>query len=173
MIVVSTDKGNLSFQSVDDVLKFVQTSAQENIELWISGKQPYPCISLCVLAENMQLSIIFKMIQVICGCLIMRKIKKMLLLWLLEKNGNQMSMQSSVQTVHFLALVNFVLLMNDLVVFSGKSYNFLFIKHTRTIFSASRRTIRWKIFCRPPRKPPVQTATRSKQLWCLSVSGSN
>ena len=103
----------------------------------------------------------------------MRKIKKMLLLWLLEKNGNQMSMQSSVQTVHFLALVNFVLLMNDLVVFSGKSYNFLFIKHTRTIFSASRRTIRWKISCRPPRKLPVQTATRSKRLWRLSVSGSS
>ena len=52
----------------------------------------------------------------------------MLLLWLLEKNGNQMSMQSSVQTVHFLALVNFVLLMNDLVVFSGKSYNFQFVE---------------------------------------------
>ena len=51
MIVVSTDKGNLSFQSVDDVLKFVQTSAQENIELWISGKQPYPCISVCISGE--------------------------------------------------------------------------------------------------------------------------
>ena len=51
MIVVSTDKGNLSFQSVDDVLKFVQTSAQENIELWISGKQPYPCISVCISRE--------------------------------------------------------------------------------------------------------------------------
>ena len=51
MIAVSTDKGNLSFQSVDDVLKFVQTSAQENIELWISGKQPYPCISVCISGE--------------------------------------------------------------------------------------------------------------------------
>ena len=51
MIVVSTDKGNLSFQSVDDVLKFVQTSVQENIELWISGKQPYPCISVCISGE--------------------------------------------------------------------------------------------------------------------------
>lgn len=39
-IVVSTDKDNLSFQSVDDVLKFVQTSTQKNIELWISGEQP-------------------------------------------------------------------------------------------------------------------------------------
>lgn len=95
MIVVSTDKGNLSFQSVDDVLKFVQTSAQENIELWISGKQPYPCISVCISGEYAAINY-FQMIQVICGCLIMRKIKKMLLLWLLEKNGNQMSMQSSV-----------------------------------------------------------------------------
>ena len=49
-----------------------------------------------VLAENMQLSIIFKMIQVICGCPIMRKIRKRSLLWLLGKNGSQMSMQSSV-----------------------------------------------------------------------------
>ena len=40
-------------------------------------------------------------------------------------------------------------------------------------FSASRRTIRWKISCRPPRKLPVQTATRSKRLWRLSVSGSS
>ena len=27
------------------------TSAQENIELWISGKQPYPCISVCISGE--------------------------------------------------------------------------------------------------------------------------
>lgn len=51
MIVVSTDKGDLSFQSADDVLKFVQTSAQENIELWISGQQSYPCISVCISGE--------------------------------------------------------------------------------------------------------------------------
>ena len=95
MIVVSTDKGNLSFQSVDDVLKFVQTSAQKILNYGLAGSSHTP-VYLCVLAENTQLSIIFKMIQVICGCLIMRKIKKMLLLWLLEKNGNQMSMQSSV-----------------------------------------------------------------------------
>jgi len=43
--------------------------------------------------------------------------------------------------------------------------------HIRTIFSASRRTTRWKISCRPPRKLPAQTATRSKRLWRLSVSG--
>ena len=32
MITVSTDEGDHSFQSVDDVIKFVQTSAQENHE---------------------------------------------------------------------------------------------------------------------------------------------
>ena len=32
MITVSTDEGNHSFQSVDDVIKFLQTSAQENHE---------------------------------------------------------------------------------------------------------------------------------------------
>ena len=40
-------------------------------------------------------------------------------------------------------------------------------------FSAFRRTTRWKISCRPPRKPPERTATRSKRLWRLSVSGLN
>lgn len=51
MIVVSTDTGDFSFQSVDDVLRFIQTSVQENIELWISGKQSYPCISVCINGE--------------------------------------------------------------------------------------------------------------------------
>ena len=32
MIVVSTSKGDFSFQSADEVLKFVQTAAQENSE---------------------------------------------------------------------------------------------------------------------------------------------
>ena len=40
-------------------------------------------------------------------------------------------------------------------------------------FSAFRGTTHWKISCRPPRKLPVQTATRSKRLWRLSVSGSS
>jgi len=48
MIVVSTDNGDFSFQSADDVLKFVQTAAQENSEIWISGKLPYPCITVCI-----------------------------------------------------------------------------------------------------------------------------
>ena len=51
MITVSTDEGNHSFKSVDDVLKFVQSSAKDNIELWISGKQPYPCITICICGE--------------------------------------------------------------------------------------------------------------------------
>ena len=46
-------------------------------------------------------------------------------------------------------------------------------KHIRTIFSASRRITHWKIFYRPPRKPPKRAATRSKCRWRLSVSGSN
>jgi hypothetical protein len=35
------------------------------------------------------------------------------------------------------------------------------------------RTIRWKISYRLLTKPSAQTATRSKRLWRLSVSGSN
>lgn len=48
MIIVSTDKGDFSFQSTEDVLKFVQTAAQENFELWINGEQSYPCIAVCI-----------------------------------------------------------------------------------------------------------------------------
>ena len=51
MMVVSTDKGDFSFQSVDDVLKFIQTAAQENNEIWISGEQSYPCIAVCINGE--------------------------------------------------------------------------------------------------------------------------
>lgn len=52
MIVVSTDKGDFSFQSADDVLKFIQTTAQENNEIWISGEQSYPCIAVCINGEH-------------------------------------------------------------------------------------------------------------------------
>ena len=61
----------------------------------------------------------------------------------------------------------------DAVIESMKRHEVTCGKHIRTIFSASRRTTLWKISCRPPRKLPVQTATRSKRLWRLSVSGSS
>ena len=48
MIVVSTNKRDFSFQSEDEVLEFIQTTAQENSEIWISGEDAYPCISVCI-----------------------------------------------------------------------------------------------------------------------------
>lgn len=48
MIVVSTSKGDFSFQSADEVLKFVQTAAQENCEIWVSGRDAYPCMTICI-----------------------------------------------------------------------------------------------------------------------------
>ena len=48
MGIVSTNKGDFTFQSADDILKFVQTLAQEKSEIWISGQQPYPCLSVCI-----------------------------------------------------------------------------------------------------------------------------
>lgn len=51
VIVVSTDKGDLSFQSVDDVLNFVRTTTQKNSEIWIGGKHPYPCMTVCTNGE--------------------------------------------------------------------------------------------------------------------------
>jgi len=95
MIVVSTDKSNLSFQSVDDVLKFVQTSAQENIELWISGKQPYPCISVCISGEYAAINYF----QNDTGDMWLsynEENQEDVLLMLLEENGNPMLMQSLV-----------------------------------------------------------------------------
>ena len=44
--------------------------------------------------------------------------------------------------------------------------------HKDDFFSVPE-TIHWKIFCRPQRKPPERTATRSRRLWHLSVSGSS
>ena len=48
MGTVSTQKGDFDFQSTDDVIEFVQTAAQEQGELWISGEQPYPCMAVCI-----------------------------------------------------------------------------------------------------------------------------
>lgn len=46
-MIVNTNKGDFTFRFVDDVIQFVRTKAQEKDELWISGEQPYPCISVC------------------------------------------------------------------------------------------------------------------------------
>lgn len=51
MIVVSTDKGEFSFRSANDVLKFVQTAAQENSEIWVRGEKTYPCMAVCINGE--------------------------------------------------------------------------------------------------------------------------
>lgn len=46
--VISTNRGDFTFQSADDVIEFIQTSAQENKDIWISGEQPYPCMAICI-----------------------------------------------------------------------------------------------------------------------------
>ena len=46
-------------------------------------------------------------------------------------------------------------------------------KPIRTIFSASRRTILWKIFCKPQKQRPLRAATRNRRRWRLSVNGSS
>jgi len=48
-MLVSTKKGDFVFQSVDDVIDFInKMEAQEKGEIWISGEQPYPCIAVCI-----------------------------------------------------------------------------------------------------------------------------
>lgn len=47
MRIVSTSKGDFNFQSIDDVVKFVQTAVQEKGDLWVSGEDEYPCLAVC------------------------------------------------------------------------------------------------------------------------------
>lgn len=49
--IISTSKGDFTFQSAEDVIKFIRTEAQENNDIWISGEQPYPCIAVCINGE--------------------------------------------------------------------------------------------------------------------------
>lgn len=49
--IVSTNSGNFTFQSTDEVIEFIRTTAQENKDMWISGEQPYPCIAVCINGE--------------------------------------------------------------------------------------------------------------------------
>ena len=49
--IVSTNRGDFTFQSADDVIKFVQEAEQENNDIWISGEQPYPCMAVCINGE--------------------------------------------------------------------------------------------------------------------------
>lgn len=49
--IVSTNKGDFTFQSAEDAIKFIRTAAQEHNDMWISGEQPYPCIAVCINGE--------------------------------------------------------------------------------------------------------------------------
>ena len=48
MGIISTNRGDFIFRSADDAIKFVQTAPQEESDIWISGEQPYPCLSVCI-----------------------------------------------------------------------------------------------------------------------------
>ena len=49
--ITSTNRGDFTFQSADDVIKFIQAAAQENNDIWISGEQQYPCMAVCINEE--------------------------------------------------------------------------------------------------------------------------
>lgn len=51
MIFVSTDNGEFSFSSADEVLNYVQTASQEHCEIWFRGEQPYPYMAVCFNGE--------------------------------------------------------------------------------------------------------------------------
>lgn len=47
MGIISTNKGDFIFQSVEDAMEFVQTAAQKKGDLWVSGNNEYPCLAVC------------------------------------------------------------------------------------------------------------------------------
>lgn len=49
--IISTNKGDFTFQSAEDAIKFIRTVTQKNNDIWISGEQPYPCIAVCINGE--------------------------------------------------------------------------------------------------------------------------
>lgn len=49
--IVSTNRGDFTFQSANEVIEFIQKTSQENNDIWISGEQPYPCIAVCINKE--------------------------------------------------------------------------------------------------------------------------
>ena len=49
--IISTNKGDFTFQSADDIIKFIRIAPQENNDIWISGEPPYPCIAVCINGE--------------------------------------------------------------------------------------------------------------------------
>lgn len=92
MGIISTNKGDFIFRSADDAIKFVQAAPQEESDIWISGEQPYPCLSVCINGKYAAVHF-FKMMKAIRGCPIMIKIKRKLLLLQAGTNGNPMSMR--------------------------------------------------------------------------------
>jgi len=51
MGIISTNKGDFTFQSEDEAIKFIQTVLPEHNDIWISGEQPYPCMAVCINGE--------------------------------------------------------------------------------------------------------------------------
>ena len=86
MGVISTNRGDFIFRSADDAIKFVQAAPQEESDIWISGEQPYPCISVCINGKYAAVHFF----QNDEGCPIMIKIKRKLLLLQAETSGNPM-----------------------------------------------------------------------------------
>ena len=49
--IISTNRGDFTFQSAYDVIEFIRTAAQENNDIWVSGEQQYPCVAVCINGE--------------------------------------------------------------------------------------------------------------------------
>lgn len=92
MVTVSTYKGDYTFQSADDVIKFVQTAAKEKDSIWVSGDAKYPCLSVCTNEPYAAINFL-KVKRGICGSLIMKTTKRRSLFLRRARSGVQAQTQ--------------------------------------------------------------------------------
>ncbi len=51
MFIVSTEKGDFNFYTIDDVLNFAYSAAHENNEIWIRSEQANQYMAVCINGE--------------------------------------------------------------------------------------------------------------------------
>jgi hypothetical protein len=52
MGIISTDKGDITFQSKTQALEIIRELERNEKEIWVSGDSKYPCMAICVNGEH-------------------------------------------------------------------------------------------------------------------------
>ena len=56
MGLISTDKGDVSFDSVEEAVGIIRGIPRDLSEAWISKDKPYPCLAICINGEYAAIS---------------------------------------------------------------------------------------------------------------------